>query len=421
MTPEDILQGCLEDLETGDMPLSEYLTRFPEVAPLAEPLRAAQTLRQLPRPSLRPATGHAHEAQLRAALAAQPLAGAPRRRRAAPARVRPAAVRWAMALGLLLALVWGGTGAAAAAAESVPGELLYPVKRTAEVVRLVMTPPAAQSELHLAFAEERAQELADVTKRGTGTAEVIDRLTAEMLAESDKALAQVSAAPAGQQARLLAQVLTVVADQQTLLVWVNDQLAAAAEAELANDLATAQANAALAEDQLAQLPDPTSTVPTEVAPTVAPTLTPAPSETAVPLASATPTTTPTATRTAHASPTASATASATALPSATFVPASLPTQPNTSTPTATASPAPSNTPLPTATPRPTDTPRPTNTPLPTATPLPTDTPRPTSTPTPTATPLPTETLEPTATPSITPEPTASPCPTNRGGHPKCKP
>jgi hypothetical protein len=395
MTPDEILQGYLEDLETGAVPFDEYLARYLDSAYLAAPLKAAEAVRNLPRPALPPATRQAHEARLRAAVYAQALPPPASARRRVLAG-RPV-LRWATALALLFALVLGSTTVVAAASDSVPGETLYPIKRASEALRLALTPPSAQTALHLALAQERADELTTVVGRGTASPQVIQFLTAAMLAESDLALDRVDDAPAAQQAQLLVQVKASTASHQALLLTVNKAMAAVAQADLASALATAQANSLLAEAQLTRLPDATGVPPTVPSPTLPATNT------------ALPTDTPTATQTARPSstPSPTATATPTRTPGVTLVVVALPTRTPTTLPTLTVPPPPTATPLPTETH--------------TATPLPSATLTATATPTPTWTPTPTETPTPTATASLTPQPSPTPCPTNRGGHPKCRP
>ena len=402
MTPDEVLQGCLEDLESGALSLDDYVERYAEAASLAGPLRAAQRLRTAPRPTLSAATTQAQEARLRAALQAQ-RPRQPARRRSAwvwpRLTISQPVLRWAMALVLVAALLMGSTGVVAAAAESLPGELLYPVKRTTETVRVSLTPLAGRAKLHLALARERAEELEAVVVRGLATPLVVKELTTAMLAETELALAHIDAAPAGEQASLLTEALASIEQQQALLETVTEQLTVTTEVELASALATVQLNGTVVEATLAQMPNaPTLTPP---APTAAAVNTRSPDTTTLPTASDTP----------------EATLTATARPSATHTPTSTITL--TPTPTDSATTVPSSTPADTHTP--TVTPTPSHTALPpTATPAPpTDTPPPTVPPTPTWTPVPTDT--PTLTPTETPPPTATACPTNRGGRPKCRP
>jgi hypothetical protein len=86
--------------------------------------------------------------------------------------------RRAVVASLVGAMVVGSaSGAMAASEESVPGQVLYPVKRAGEQARLfAATPLGAQAEVHLMIATHRTEELAAV---GLAQPQVVPRLVAE--------------------------------------------------------------------------------------------------------------------------------------------------------------------------------------------------------------------------------------------------
>ena len=76
--------------------------------------------------------------------------------------------RWAVALvSLILAIVISGAGTVAASRGAIPGDLLYPVKVSAEEVRLALEfSEADKAQLNLAYAERRADEMSVLLKKG---------------------------------------------------------------------------------------------------------------------------------------------------------------------------------------------------------------------------------------------------------------
>ena len=83
---------------------------------------------------------------------------------------RPTASLWprlAAALAVMLIVVLGGGGVAIASNGALPGDLLYPVKRTTKSARLALTFfDTAKAKLHLDFAERRVEELTEAALKG---------------------------------------------------------------------------------------------------------------------------------------------------------------------------------------------------------------------------------------------------------------
>ena len=81
------------------------------------------------------------------------------------------AIRAAAALAIVMALLFGGAGITAMAAQdALPGETLYPVKTGLEDMQISLTfSHMQQVELHLAFAEHRINELAALIEAGETT------------------------------------------------------------------------------------------------------------------------------------------------------------------------------------------------------------------------------------------------------------
>jgi hypothetical protein len=424
MSPEDILQYCLDEIEAGRLTVAQCAARYPAVEGLAEELRVARALRALPLvdPALRTTPSWlAWRARLREwqrTRGERPQNGVWGR------AWRLGLVRAALAAAVVLGPVLASAGVVSAATGSLPGETLYPVKRATEAAQVVLTPEPNQTALHLTLAENRTHELSVLVARGAPPVDVVAALTNEMLSETETALVKVQAAPNMQRTDLLRQVLAGIERQQAVLVAAKAALPSAGQASLDNGLQTSAAQHVRTQtlvkqaEAVAIAAAATATATPTATPTVT-LVTPAASEPAT--AGATPVvsvpaqntdepaSSPTPEPTLTPSPTDSPTDAPSATPSATAT--TRPTLRPTRTPTATPSPTDTPTEVPSATPSPTetDTPRPTATETDTPTATATDTPTATPTGTPTATPSATDT--PTEVPSATPSATATDTPT----------
>jgi hypothetical protein len=157
---EFTLIECLDALAKGE-PLDVILSRYPENATRLRPL--LQTAAELPALRLEPLP------------ATQALARRVFLNRAALLRERAESRRWRLptrllaplaALALLLVLFGQAVAASAAA---LPGDMLYPIKRTVEDARLVLT--TDRDGLSKQIEQERRNEVAALLRTG-GTAEV---------------------------------------------------------------------------------------------------------------------------------------------------------------------------------------------------------------------------------------------------------
>ena len=89
----------------------------------------------------------------------------------------------ALAAVLAVAVAIAGMGGGVVlAAETLPGDFLYPVKLLSEDVRLALTPdPAARAELEMAFVALRVQEMARLAQQGEEVPQaVVGRMTRQM-------------------------------------------------------------------------------------------------------------------------------------------------------------------------------------------------------------------------------------------------
>ena len=88
----------------------------------------------------------------------------------------------AAVLAVAVALAGMGGGAVLAAADTLPGDVLYPVKLLTEDIRLALTPdPAARAELEMNFVDLRVQEMARLAQQGEEIRQAeVERMTRQM-------------------------------------------------------------------------------------------------------------------------------------------------------------------------------------------------------------------------------------------------
>ncbi len=159
---DNILDECLERILTGGESVEQCLARYPQWARELEPLLQASLFARKassiePRPEFRERARY----QMRAAL--QEMAEK-RERRFSLFRWQP---QWVTAVIAVLVLVVASGGTVAASGNSMPDEILYPVKLATERVRLTLTPSAlGKAELYLELADKRVAEIIVMANRG---------------------------------------------------------------------------------------------------------------------------------------------------------------------------------------------------------------------------------------------------------------
>lgn len=188
--------------------LAEYLEgsragRPEEMAELLPLLELVRTLKAVPRPEMRPEALAAGLVRVQEGLAG---------RRIRPRR-RAWRVAWALAA-FLLALLLGTAGLALAAEGSLPGEMLYPIKRGSEQLRLALaTSPDSRSALLLSFAERRLNEVAAVCS----PAGCPDDLLADLGNQTEEAAGEVEHLSEEKQAEFLERLVDLTTRQQEVL------------------------------------------------------------------------------------------------------------------------------------------------------------------------------------------------------------
>jgi hypothetical protein len=150
---QDALESCLTRMEKGET-LDSVLERYPQLSSQLSPrLKTAASACSARRESL-PAGMLARQRARGLALAAE----------LRPRKNRPLLFRGAWRISLttlsvIAILVLSSNGLLSASAHSIPGDTLYPLKRTVETTRLHLTiDPAEQKRLEESFSEERVDE-----------------------------------------------------------------------------------------------------------------------------------------------------------------------------------------------------------------------------------------------------------------------
>jgi len=181
---DSILDKCLSQIKTGEVDIESCLRQYPEyVARLRPLLETAASLWQKPQPQPRTeAVSQGEQLMLERVVEKQSSkahrkglvravgdkigigGGVPGRRPFLSPRWR---MRWVAVVASILALFVLSGGVVAASNNSMPGELLYPVKIATEQARLVLTlSEEGKTELHITFAERRIEEIVEMGKRG---------------------------------------------------------------------------------------------------------------------------------------------------------------------------------------------------------------------------------------------------------------
>ena len=342
--------------------------------------------------------------------------------------------RWATAFGTLIMILSLTVDAVAASNQTLPGELLYPVKRWSEKARLVLASESQLPKLQAEFAERRLEEIEALAAQGIMMPDILE----DMANTTQAALASAKRLPQGAGRRaLLKQIVELTRRQQDVLSAMQAQMSDEATGVLRYAWQVSVDGHQEAISAFSALPGTLASTESVATARITETSSPAPS--AVPAATRThtptPSATPIATETTSSAPSdtplptrppilaLSLTPAETETPTLALndTPTGTPTRTPTRTPTATGTRTPTRTPThtptatltntPSLTPTWTQTPAPTNT----ATPTPSNTPTPTEmetpTPTPSDLPTPTETETPTPTPSDLPTPTETETPT----------
>ncbi|MBI4233437.1 MAG: hypothetical protein HY686_03255 [Chloroflexi bacterium] len=180
---EDILNDCLDRLARGEA-LNACLARYPQAAEELRPLlqvawsamRVGASVQALPQ---------AQAATLQRLRERQEQR---RARRHPGVWALPWLKPWAVATAALVVLAVAGWGTTAAAADTVPGDALYPVKLARERVTLAFVPSAgARARYYLRQAQARGEEMETAALRGKGS-EALDGLAERVEHDTQRAV-----------------------------------------------------------------------------------------------------------------------------------------------------------------------------------------------------------------------------------------
>ena len=173
---QEIVEECIELLRHGRS-LENCLDRYPEEAAELEPiLRNAISIR----------SDLAADLPLMARNRMRGRVLAQWDRRHQPSRwnfsVPSLFPKWAfVAASLVLVLVLGGLGTNTAAANTVPGDILYPVKEFREAAQLWFTrSPEAKVEMYTSLVKERVEEVSKMAAREQADLDAISNALARM-------------------------------------------------------------------------------------------------------------------------------------------------------------------------------------------------------------------------------------------------
>lgn len=159
----DALEICLREIENG-VTLENVLARFPDLAAELRPILKASVKAR----KLNMASAPSPEAIRRGRAKLLQRASEMREAKVAPRRrVIPIFQRLALSLGLTATFLLSGTGLVGASATALPGENLYPVKRTWEDLQLFFIfDKDARDAVQSQFETERLHEVNELLAEG---------------------------------------------------------------------------------------------------------------------------------------------------------------------------------------------------------------------------------------------------------------
>ena len=162
-TIEEALDRCIEQMR-GGTPVDAVLAAYPEYADELRPLlQTSSALARAPEPAI--SLHGLMRALSREAVKNEPQVE-PKHRARFFTFPSPLWLRVAASVAVLFFAGWGATSISAQAS---PGDWMYPVKRTIERVRLLLTVNANnEAELRIVFSERRLAEAVQRFERGEG-------------------------------------------------------------------------------------------------------------------------------------------------------------------------------------------------------------------------------------------------------------
>ena len=179
---KDVLDDCLERIINRGDTIEHCLEIYPEWADELEPLlRTAVSVKEATSFKARPEFQMATKSKLMSAIAAK------REEESKSSSIWSAFQRrWVVAVTLIIVLLIAGGGTVGASINSLPGDLLYPVKTATERVQAFFTfGNEDKTNLYAKFAERRVEEIEDLVARQR---EVPNTVLTRMKSDTEKAL-----------------------------------------------------------------------------------------------------------------------------------------------------------------------------------------------------------------------------------------
>lgn len=205
---EIILDECIDQIRAGSS-IDNVLVNYPDQADeLRKLLGISQDLEALPDPAL-------SVEGLMTAITQQiskPTRTQERRQAILSIFFRPALLRFAASIMVVFLLGWGTV---AASSDAVPGNFMYPVKRFAEKIDLMLSlNDKDEAELRITFSERRLSEALKTYQQGGG---INDELLLQMLEEAKQALNHALALTPDERSYLVSRVGYLTAHQKNVL------------------------------------------------------------------------------------------------------------------------------------------------------------------------------------------------------------
>ncbi|NOZ63703.1 MAG: hypothetical protein GXO71_01935 [Caldiserica bacterium] len=216
---EEILDICLERIKRGD-DLDKILQDYPAHADeLREILLLAKRMKDIPSPE--PSRRKIATCLLKIGEKLQEQKKQ-KHRASLSEWFAPPFLIWARALALALIITLISWGTINLSANTVPGDILYPLKSITEKVKFFLTVnPQGKVELRIIYSEERMQELLTLLdKKGN----LEPRLLQAMLEEASKALENISRLPKEEKTIYLSRLEYLHAYQKDTLETLQDSV-----------------------------------------------------------------------------------------------------------------------------------------------------------------------------------------------------
>ncbi|MGD8624930.1 MAG: DUF5667 domain-containing protein [Anaerolineae bacterium] len=242
---DSILEQSLSQIAAGKARVESCLVSYPAMADQLEPLlRAAETLRTMPKPALSPeAKARIEDRVLDAAKKNPGLRG---KGVNWPWRRFPK-LRWALGgLAILLVMMVVSTTLLQVSAAAMPGTPLYHVKLAVEDVWLWLTPADGEPALHLKLARRRMEELEALAAQGAFDPIVLS----SMVSHTEAALVGAESLPDELAVQVLDDLVILTQEQEAVLTRVSEIVPGVSRGRLVLALQTVTAQAGRAQSLL---------------------------------------------------------------------------------------------------------------------------------------------------------------------------